>query len=157
MKLSTGLLTLSLAFGFGAATSACGQVTYVLQEYDGPPRAREQVSVLRIESEDPAQIVSLDGEPLGTQAFDSDVRFHIEMLPGRHTLAIKNPKAELQAAHTVAFVAEPGRVYRVLVADRPWHVTAPSANRPGMWSALIYEINPGDGRLLREVSLPPES
>lgn len=154
------LPALGLSFGLlfsAVAATGCGQVTYVLQQYDGPVRAKDQVSILRVQPGDPAQIVGMDGENLGHQALDSDVRLHIEMLPGKHELNVENPSA-MPGTNTkeVQFVAEPGRTYRVVLADRAWHVKNASANRPGNWSPLIYEVQSSDGRLLREVSLPPK-
>lgn len=151
-------LGLSLGLSFGAVVATgCGQVTYVLQQYDGPVRAKDEVSILRVQPGDPAQIVVMDGEALGHQALDSDVRIHIEMLPGKHELSVENPQA-LPNTNTqeVQFVAEPGRTYRVVLADRAWHVKNAGANRPGSWSPLVYEVQSSDGRLLREVSLPPK-
>lgn len=138
------------------ASTGCGQVTYVLQQYDGPVRAKDQVSILRVQPGDPAQIIGMDGEKLGPQMLDSDVRLHIEMLPGKHELNVENPQA-MPGMNTkeVKFVAEPGRTYRVVLADRAWHVKNAAANKPGSWSPLIYEVQSSDGKLLREVSLPP--
>jgi hypothetical protein len=155
MKLHTRLLAYTLTCIFSLAAAGCGQVTYVLQQYDGPVRARDQVSVLRIQPDDPTQLVSLDEEQLGAQTLDSDVRLHIEMLPGKHTLSVKNPNAQIMQTQKVAFVAQPGRVYRVLLANRAWHAASASPNPQGTWSPLVYEVDPDSGRPLQEVSLPP--
>lgn len=145
-----------VAAGLVMATvsAACGQVTFILQQYDGPPRAPEQVSVLRVQPDDVAEVVAMDGEPLGGQTLDSDVRLHIELLPGKHTLRVKNPNAQGLDTKDVSFMAQAGSYYRVELVNREWHALRAKA-RPGAWSALVYEIRASDGRRLREVSLPP--
>ena len=136
------------------AASGCGQVTYILQQYDGPARARGEVSILRLQADDTAQVLVMDGEALGNQALDSDVRLHIEMLPGKHTLRVRNPKAAGLDTQDVVFLAEAGRLYHVELADRNWHQVTAAPVAPGVWSALVYEVE-DSGRPLREVSLPP--
>jgi hypothetical protein len=150
-------LAVLMTLGIVTATlvTACGQVTFILQQYDGPARAREQVGVLRVQPDDPAQLVSMDGDALGQQKLDSDVRLHIEVLPGKHTLRVKNPKAQGVTTQDVSFVAKGGSTYRVEIVEREWHTLGSGAGRPGAWSALVYEIRNSDGRPLREVSLPP--
>ena len=155
MKLPMRLFAYTLTCILALAAAGCGQVTYVLQQYDGPVRARDQVSVLRIQSDDPTQLVSLDEEQLGAQALDSDVRLHIEMLPGKHTLSVKNPNVQIMQTQKVAFVAQPGRVYRVLLSNRAWHTNTARPSPQGTWSPLVYEVDPDTGRPLQEVSLPP--
>ena len=39
-----------------ALSSGCGQVTYIVQQYDGPVRDQDEVSILRLTPDDPAQI-----------------------------------------------------------------------------------------------------
>ena len=143
------------AVGLLCCAAGCGQVTYILQQYDGPARARSEVSVLRLQAGDPAEVVAMDGDPLGGQVLDSDVQLHIEMLPGKHTLRVKNPKAVGLDTQDVAFLAEAGRAYHVELAQRNWHQLTASSSSPGAWSALVYEVQGSSGRLLREVSLPP--
>jgi len=147
-------------FAFGLAlllalSSGCGQVTYIVQQYDGPVRDRDEVSILRLKPGDPAQIVSMDGDALGRQVLDSDTRLHIEMLPGKHQLEVENPKAASPSTQRVQFIAEPGRTYCVVLADRPWHAQKPQAARPNTWSPLVYELQGSSDDLAREVSLPP--
>lgn len=149
------LFAYTLACIFALAPTGCGQVTYVLQQYDGPVRAQDQVSILRVQPDDPTQLVSLDEEQLGAQNLDSDVRLHIEILPGKHTLSVKNPNVQIKQTQKVAFVAQPGRVYRVLLANRAWHATSASPSSQGSWSPLVYEVDRDTGRALQEVSLPP--
>jgi hypothetical protein len=138
-----------------ALSSGCGQVTYIVQQYDGPVRDRDEVSILRLTPDDPAQIVAMDGEALGRQVLDSDTRLHIEMLPGKHQLEVENPKASSATTQRVQFVAEPGRTYRVVLADRAWHTQKSQPERPGAWSPLVYELEGSSDALAREVSLPP--
>lgn len=155
MASAFGLMTvLALASSLALAT-ACGQVTYVVQQYDGPVRDRDQVSILRLSPGDPAQVIAMDGEALGRQDLDSDVRLHIEMLPGKHQLEIENPQAPLRTTQRVQFIAEPGRTYRVVLADRVWHARKAEPAPEGAWSPLVYELDGSSDDLLREVSLPP--
>lgn len=150
----------ALIFGLVAAlalplASGCGQVTYIVQQYDGPVRDRDEVSILRLSPGDPAQIIAMDGEALGRQALDSDVRLHIEMLPGKHQLEVENPKAPAKTTQRVQFIAEPGRTYRVVLADRAWHTQKAQTAGAETWSPLVYELDGSSDELLREVSLPP--
>ena len=150
----------STSFFFGLAlllalSSGCGQVTYIVQQYDGPVRDRDEVSILRLKPGDPAQIVSMDGDALGRQVLDSDTRLHIEMLPGKHQLEVENPKALSASTQRVQFIAEPGRTYCVVLADRAWHAQKPQVARPNTWSPLVYELQGSSDDLAREVSLPP--
>lgn len=145
-------LTLAVALPLA---SGCGQVTYIVQQYDGPVRDRDDVSILRLAPGDPAQIIAVDGEALGRQAFDSDVRLHIEMLPGKHQIEVENPEAATKTTRQVQFIAEPGRTYRVVLADRAWHAQKSAPTPTGTWSPLVYELDGTSDDLLREVSLPP--
>lgn len=139
-------------------TSACGQVTFVVQAYPGAARSAEQVSIVRITRDAPVRVVSVDGDPLGNQAIEPGTRLHVEVLPGKHELAIQNDAAPVDKTKTVRFVAEAGRIYRVLLADREWHThSAPREPAAATWSPLVYEVEPDRDRLLREVSLPPEN
>ncbi|HEY6727169.1 MAG TPA: hypothetical protein VI197_24210 [Polyangiaceae bacterium] len=142
------------ALALSLATS-CGQVTYIVQQYDGPVRDRDQVSILRLSPGDPAQVIAMDGEALGRQDLDSDVRLHIEMLPGKHQLEIENPQARAKTTQRVQFIAEPGRTYRVVLADRVWHAQKAEPAPAGAWSPLVYELDGSSDDLVREVSLPP--
>ena len=138
--------------------ASCGQVTFVVQAYPGPARSAEEVSVVRINREAPVRIVSVDGDPLGAQQLESGTRLHVEVLPGKHELSVENQKVPIEKTKTVEFVAEAGRVYRVLSADREWHVhSAPREGAAATWSPLVYEVDAQGDRLLREVSLPPEN
>lgn len=150
----------SITFGLVAGlalslASGCGQVTYIVQQYDGPVRERDQVSILRLSPGDPAQVIAMDGDALGRQDLDSDVRLHIEMLPGKHQLEVENPQASTKTTQRVQFIAEPGRTYRVVLADRVWHAQKPGPAPAGAWSPLVYELDGSSDDLLREVSLPP--
>jgi hypothetical protein len=97
----------------------------------------------------------MDGEALGRQVLDSDTRLHIEMLPGKHQLEVENPKASRRTTQRVQFIAEPGRTYSVVLADRAWHAQKSEPARPDTWSPLVYELEGSSDELAREVSLPP--
>lgn len=139
----------------GLCTS-CGEVTFVVQAYPGPARAAGQVSVVRINRDAPVRVVSVDGDPLGNQQLDSGTRLHVEVLPGKHELGVENEEARVQKTKTVSFVAQAGHVYRVLMADREWHVHSAPRQPAATWSPLVYEVDAEGDRLLREVSLPPD-
>ena len=155
-SLSRVLAATCLAVSLG---TACGQVTFVVQAYPGAARSAEQVSVVRINRDAPVRVVSVDGDPLGSQPLDSDARLHVEILPGKHELIIENEHVPVEKTKVVRFLAEPGRTYRVLAANREWHVhSAPRKPARGTtWSPLVYEVDTAGDRLLREVSLPPSN
>lgn len=155
MSFSRRLLLVGFTACLPLPLAGCGQVTYILQQYDGPVRSPDTVSVLRVQPDDPAQIVAMDGEDLAPQSLASDVRLHIEMLPGKHKLSVKHPGVRGLDTRQVEFVAKAGRTYRVLLSDRDWHATAVEPQRPDSWSPLVYEVHAGNNRLLQEVSLPP--
>jgi hypothetical protein len=132
-------------------------VTFVVQAYPGPALRADQVSVVRINPDDPLRVLTVDGDPLGNQRVEDGTRLHIEVLAGEHELSVENEHANVQKTKTVRFVAEPGRTYRILVADREWHVQSPpKQGAPATWSPLVYEVQAQGDRLLREVSLPPK-
>ncbi|HLV66029.1 MAG TPA: YihY/virulence factor BrkB family protein, partial [Polyangiaceae bacterium] len=121
---------------------ACGGPTFVVQQYDGPVRPVETISILRMNGDDPAHVVTLDGEPTDVRV-DDDARLHIEVLPGRHTLAVWSSEFPERRPEPVAFMAEPGRVYRaVMVSFRADPV------------ARVYEVSRGSDDPVRDVTLP---
>jgi hypothetical protein len=136
-------------------TSACGPtVTLVVQQYPGPARERTEVAVIRIESDQAAQLAAVDREPLGKLALKEDTRLHVELLPGEHTLDIRHPKKTVDATQVVRFKAEAGAVYSAFLDERDWYRKTGTEPQPGAWTALVYEIDGERGTRLREVSLP---
>src|SRR5690606_12163590 len=116
--------------------------TFVVQQYDGPVRPRETISILRMNGDDPVHVVSLDGEPTDVP-LDDDARVHIEVLPGRHRIAVWSSEFPERRPEHVAFIAEPGRVYRAVIASE---FAAPTAR--------VYEVSRGSDDPIRDVTLP---
>jgi hypothetical protein len=91
------------------------------------------------------QPISVDGDPLAP--VDDDVRLHIEVLPGEHSVAVANLALPDQPAQRVRFFAEAGKVYVAV-----WTGGSPR----------IVEIDQSSGALLRDASVtapkePPEA
>jgi hypothetical protein len=136
MLLAAGLL----------APLGCGGPTFVVAQYEGPPRPRESIAVIRMQGSDPVQVVSVDGEPLAP--VEEDVRLHVEVLPGEHSIGVANFQAPQQPAQRVRFIAEPGKLY--------------GAAWPAPGDPRVFELDASSGRTLRDVSLtkhepPPEA
>lgn len=114
-----GALVLALALG------GCPGPTFVVQQYAGPVRAPDAVATLRVNGGDTVRLLTLDGDDVRAP-LESDSRLHIELLPGRHRLAAGNSASAGvsggEGADEVAFVAEAGKVYRVVFVDTAAHV-----------------------------------
>ncbi|HEY8074398.1 MAG TPA: hypothetical protein VIF62_09815 [Labilithrix sp.] len=100
--------------------AGCPGPTFVVQQYGGPPRAREEIAILRVNGSDTARPVRVDGEDIGgpLAGLAEDARLHIEMTSGRHTVGVAafRPGSIVEEA---AFDAAPGRVYRVALSPGP--------------------------------------
>lgn len=133
----------------GSLLGACAGPTYVVQQYRGPPRPPESIAILRIDGKSAARLAALDGESLDAP-LQVDARLHIELLPGKHSLAAFNVEDPQGPIDRLSFVAKKGQVYRVLVS----HLTGP---RPlgwrADWHAQVYRIDAPSGALLSDVSL----
>jgi len=126
------------------APLGCVGPTFVVAQYEGPPRPRETIAVIRMQGSDPVQVVSVDGESLAP--VEEDVRLHIEVLPGEHSVGVANFQAPDQPAQRVRFIAEAGKLY-----GATWQAPGPR----------VFELDASSGRTLRDVSLtkhepPPE-
>ena len=127
----------------GMLLHACSGPTYVAQQYDGDPRPKEEISVVRVNAKDPVLLDSLDGEAIAVR-LPEDSRLHVEVLPGPHRVGVANALDPNAPAALVSFLAEAGRVYRpILRADPP----------PA--SARIYEVDRDTDALLRDVTAAP--
>jgi hypothetical protein len=140
---STCVACLSLGLAL-APLASCGGPTYVIQQYGGAPRPRESVAVIRLDGSDAVQILSIDREQL--PPVERGVRILIELLPGKHEIAVAEPNGGLSAQLAVRFVAEAGRVYRVIVAP------SMAAGATGAYVARVHEIDPSSGALIRVVN-----
>jgi hypothetical protein len=122
---------------------ACSGPTYVAQQYDGDPRPKEEIAVVRVNAKDSVLLDSLDGEAIAVR-LPEDSRLHVEVLPGSHRVGVANALDVYAPAQIVSFVAEPNRVYRPV-----WRADPPPA------SARIYEVDRDSDALLRDVTAPP--
>jgi len=129
--------------------AGCGGPTFIVQQYPGPPQPTERVAIIRIPGGIGPEIVSLDGEPLQTVP-DQGTRLHIEVLPGTHEAQLVDPESKLPIV--ARFVAEPGKVYRVVLGGAPLGGTA--LPQPGP-SAVVYEVDRDSDAPIRIAAPPP--
>lgn len=126
----------------GLSISACGGPTFIVQQYDGAPRPPEAVAILRFQGDEAVQLVTLDGARADA-ALEEDVRLHVEVLPGAHTLSVADKRRPELGVHRLAFRARGGGVYRVVLAQNPGVNT----------KARIYEVDRDSNALLEDVTL----
>src|SRR5262245_57191021 len=62
------------------AATGCTPATFIVQQYDGEPRQKTEVAILRINGSEPLRLEELDGEVLAYELHDRGSRVHIEML-----------------------------------------------------------------------------
>lgn len=74
--------------------------------------------MLRVNGAEPVRLMTLDEEDVAAPIV-SDGRLHIELLPGRHALTVRNANAPQDRAMPIVFEAEPGKVYRVAFTPEP--------------------------------------
>jgi len=125
---------------FVALTSlagGCAGPTFVVQQYAGPVRPKETIATLRVNGFDSVRLMTLDDQDVAAPIV-SDGRLHIELLPGRHAITVKNASAPDEPATPLAFTAEPGRVYRVTYSP----------------DAKIFEVDRGADTLGRDATIP---
>jgi hypothetical protein len=130
-----------------AVVAACGGMTFVVQEYDGPPRPTAGIAIIRVEAENGPDVVAVDDQPLRV-ALERPNRIHVEVLPGPHEVDIEVTEPEIGLRHTlpVRFVAAAGKVYRVEVTAAA--SGAPSSGAETRWEAHVYEVDrESDARL----------
>lgn len=122
---------------------ACAAPTFILQEYDGAPRAPESVAILRFEGTGTTDLVTLDGSVADAHVPD-DARLHVEMLPGRHVIGVANRSLPNEPPRRVVFIAEAGRFYQVVLV----------APGPNEWSPTprVFEIDGRSGKPVRDVT-----
>jgi hypothetical protein len=127
----TALLFVLLTF----ALQGCPGPTFVVQQFKGPQRPPETIATLRVNASDVVRLVTLDDENIDVP-LESDSRLHIELLPGRHALTVRNAKAP-DRAEPLAFEAEAGKVYRVTMGEE----------------ARIFEVDRGGDKPIRDVTV----
>lgn len=135
------------AAGLLAATG-CTPATFIVQQYDGEPRTKTEVAILRINGSEPLRLEELDGEVLAYELHDRGSRVHIELLPGEHEIGLADgPGLPLKRRR---FVAAPGQVYRPMVFHTD---NQASEDLPrGAWVVAIYEVDADSDAIVREIS-----
>jgi hypothetical protein len=117
---------------------ACVGPTFIVQQYNGPPRPRESIAILRVNGADSVRLLFLDEEDVAAPVA-SDSRLHIEVLPGKHSLTARNGDDRSAPTGSLAFEAEPGKVYRIVFSGETAH---------------LYEVDRESDKPTREVSPP---
>ncbi len=107
-----------LAASSALLIAGCAGPTYIVQEYQGPPRDRETIGILRVNGRDGLSLDSLDDQAITTRVAE-DARLHVEILPGRHTVSVRSG---VEPGKRIAFEAEAGKVYRVVLEAAAPHV-----------------------------------
>jgi hypothetical protein len=139
--------------GFPAASMAsCAGLTFVVQTYEGPPRPKETVAILRANGGAGPELVSVDGEPMRVM-LEKGNRLHVEVLPGIHEVELAAPETGLGRAIPVHILAESGKVYRFELRALDSSTTRLSESA---WEALAYEVDRKSDALLRVAARPPE-
>jgi hypothetical protein len=138
------ILTLPAALG---AQFGCGTPTFVVQHYPGPARAAHAVAIVRVDGNRGVQLLSLDGEATDVRV-TPDSRLHIEILPGNHTLWVVSLAAPESPAQSVAFRAQPGKIYRVEFVN---------AGAVGADTPRVYEVERNSNVLGADVTLAETS
>jgi hypothetical protein len=85
----------------------------VVEAYSGPRRSATDVAILRFGGTDDARLVVIDGERADVTIAE-DARLHVEVLPGEHRVGVISRSDPYGPLQRVLFVAQAGRVYRVI-------------------------------------------
>jgi len=132
-------MKLRAAFAFAALVLAsCPGPTFVVQQYNGPPRAREEIAILRVNGNDTVRLVYLDNEDVAVP-IESDSRLHIEVLPGRHSVGARG-QAHQALVETLVFDAQADHVYRIANGQ----------------TLRVFEVDRGSDAMIRDVTIDPE-
>jgi hypothetical protein len=127
-----------VALGASIAGTACGGMTFIVQEYEGVPRPIEGIAIIRVEAGNGPEVVAVDDQPLRV-ALEKPNRIHVEVLPGPHEVDIEVVEPAIGLRHTipVRFLASAGKVYRVEVLA----VAASAGSSESHWDARAYEVD----------------
>jgi hypothetical protein len=127
--------------------AACGGPTFIVQQYEGAPRSRDAVAIIRLNGDDPIQVLDIDRSPVNVRV-GSGTRMHIEVLPGEHTVTVVDAEHPDGTSQFVRFRTEPAKLYRALwlrQADRT----------PGLSDlARVYEMDASSDTPIRDASIP---
>ena len=131
---------------------ACPGPTFIEQQYPGPPRSADAIAVLRVNGSDRPRVLGIDDEEnSASHGLPSDGRLHIELLPGRHVVvAAKTIDALGRWAgscgpESLAFDAEPGKVYRLLAIE-------PANDQPCTRTLGVFEVDRKSDHTIRDVT-----
>src|SRR5688500_5776516 len=111
----TWLTLVLLALGWTGCTTATKRL------YEGPPRDRAEVAVLKVQwkaTGNSARIHTLDGKPVEKgRAFALNIK-EAELLPGEHTLEVSYFNGPATSVNTIplTFTAKAGGFYELRVA-----------------------------------------
>jgi hypothetical protein len=136
--------------GSAAWFASCGGPTFVVQQYPGPPRATENIAIIRVNGGGP-ELSWLDGERLRA-APEKGTRMHIEVEPGIHEVGVVAPNVGLSHEVMLRFVAQPGKTYRLVVRS----ALSDRTTAPG-WNAYAYEVDRSTDAELEPAPLAPET
>jgi hypothetical protein len=118
-------------------------MTFILQEYDGPPRPRTAVAMIRTDDQGP-MLVTVDGKAVRVAgALESGNKLQVEVLPGPHEFDVQVREVETGLVHEVPvrFIAEANKTYRL-------EVRAFQAPGGPTFQSIAYEVDPAsDARL----------
>lgn len=117
--------------------AGCAGPTFVVQQYPGAVRPKNTIATLRVNGADSVRLMTLDEEDVAAPLL-ADGRLHIELLPGRHALTVRNASAPQEPATPLAFEAEPGKVYRVALTPE----------------ARVFEVDRGADTVGRDATNP---
>lgn len=133
------LFLFALSSALAVYVAACMGPTFIVQQYNGPPRPRETIATLRVNGAEQVRLLFLDGEDVAAPIV-SDGRLHIELLPGKHAVTARNGDDRMAPTGSFDFVAEAGKVYRVVFSGETGH---------------LWEVDRDSDKPTREVVPPP--
>jgi len=126
----------------GLSLLQCGRPIFIASAYPGPPRERAEIGVLRVLGDEPAQLISVDGEAADARVSE-DAALHLELLPGRHTVFVQDIRAPQEPPGLVRFQVTPGGLYGVRFTQGPAE-------------PQIFTLDPSSYAALTNVTLKPE-
>jgi hypothetical protein len=129
------LLGLSVAFSL----AACMGPTFVVQQYAGAPKSKDEIAILRVNGKDPVRLLVLDGQDVAAPIVE-DGRLHIEVLPGEHSAVVGNANAPGERYAPMKFDAVAGKVYRFGFPNG------------AIGEAHVFEVSRGDDTIVRDVT-----
>ena len=139
----TQLALILLALGCAGCTTANKRL------YEGPPRERAEVAVLKVQWKamgHSARIETIDGKPVEKgRAFALNIK-EAELLPGEHTLEVSYFNGGTTSINNIplTFTCKAGVVYELRVApidEGLSGVVAVAAGGQGHWTAWITDVD----------------